>query len=116
MTIETTPGNTVTVRNLNALHIATIAMIILLAGLIYITHWRLQVVEEQLAMTPPLVVIDFAELVSSYGFVEGPELEAKMVEARDKVQKLKDAGYLVLDAANVVAAPADVYLPVDIQE
>ena len=36
-----------------------------------------------------------------------------MVKTNDAILKLKDAGYLVLDAGSVVGAPSDVYLPED---
>lgn len=79
----------------------------------YYTHSQVKGVQEQLAMTPPTVVVDFGTLVNSYGSAQGEALEQRMLETRNKVLALKEAGYLVLDAANIVAAPDDIYLPAE---
>lgn len=89
-----------------------VAVVALQSALLWGAYSELKSFKNQLAMTPPTVVVDFGELVSSYGDVSPEVLEQKMFETRDKMQKLKDAGYLVLDAANIVVAPDDVYLPV----
>lgn len=82
-------------------------------GLSAATWWltdKVSSIEVQLAQTPPVVVIDFVSLVESYGDLEAEALDERMLEARDAVAALRDAGYLVLDIANVVAAPKDLVL------
>ena len=37
-----------------------------------------------------------------------------MMQTNDAVVRLREAGYMVLDAGAVVAAPEDVYLPEDL--
>lgn len=69
--------------------------------------------QSQLSLTPPVVVVDFVKLAQAYNDAEGPELEREIINTSLNIQKLADAGYLVLDAANIVSAPDDVYLPVE---
>lgn len=72
---------------------------------------KINTVEKKLVHTPPVVVIDFVSLVDGYGDDLTPsELEERMLKTRDSVSALRDAGYLVLDAANVVAAPEELLL------
>ena len=70
---------------------------------------KMKAVEERLEQTPPIVV-DFVTLVESYGDLSADELEQRMVETRNAVSALSDAGYLILDAANIVASPEDLQL------
>lgn len=71
--------------------------------------------DERLLKSPPVVVVDFAKMAMQYpeGATE-EEVEALMVQTNDAVIRLREAGYLVLDAGAVVAAPGDVYLPEDL--
>ena len=67
---------------------------------------------QRLNQTPPVVVVDFAKVASAYpAGASQAEVERLMVKTNDAILKLKDAGYLVLDASAVVGAPSDVYLP-----
>ena len=70
--------------------------------------------EERLIKSPPIVVVDFAKMAMQYP--EGAssiELEGLMMKTNEAVIKLREAGYLVIDAGAVVSAPDDVYLPED---
>ncbi len=64
---------------------------------------------------PPVVVVDFAKIVSQYpaGATED-ETNALMARTNNAIVKLRDAGYLVLDAQAVLSAPTDVYLPTNV--
>lgn len=71
--------------------------------------------EERLLKSPPVVVVDFAKMAMQYPEGATPEeVEKLMVQTNDAVVRLREAGYLVLDAGAVVAAPEDVYLPEDL--
>lgn len=75
---------------------------------------QLSALEHRLNQSPPIVVVDFVKLAASYPpGISSNELNRLMVKTNDGIVKLKSAGYLVLDAAHVVAAPPDVYLPED---
>lgn len=68
-------------------------------------------IQQRLNQTPPVVVVDFAKVASAYpAGASQAEVEKLMVKTNDAILKLKDAGYLVLDASAVVGAPSDVYL------
>lgn len=93
--------------------VAVISMV--LASIAMFTAYKststLKELQARLDLTPPTVIIDFGAQVASYGNAQGAELEKKMMQTQEAVQGLKEAGYLVLDAANIVAAPDDIYLP-----
>lgn len=90
-----------------------VAMAALAASSLYLSL-KVQKMEEQTAFTPPVVIIDFVRLVDSYGSdVDSGDLEARMMQTREQVEALRDAGYLVLDANNVIAAPDALFLPVE---
>ena len=72
-------------------------------------------IQQRLNQTPPVVVVDFAKVASAYpAGASQAEVEKLMVKTNDAILKLKDAGYLVLDARAVVGAPSDVYLPEEV--
>lgn len=81
---------------------------------VWLVTGDISIIKDQLSETPPVVVVDFAKISMSYpqGATE-KELEGYMVKTKRSIEKLKKAGYLVLDASNVLAAPEDVYLPVE---
>lgn len=76
----------------------------------WVSFAKIKAVEEKLDHRPPIVVVDFVSLVESYGDLPPSELEGRMLETRDAVSALRDAGYLVLDAATTVAVPEDLIL------
>lgn len=97
----------------NGLILTWLVMAAFAVGAIMLSN-KVRKLEEQMAYTPPVVVIDFVRLVDSYGVDADPgQLEQRMMETRQQVEALRDAGYLVLDASNVIAAPAAMYLPYD---
>lgn len=62
-----------------------------------------------------VVIVDFGRIASNYP--EGAseeEISRLMVEFNTVLQQLSDAGFIVLDAAAVVSAPRDAYLPDDL--
>ena len=70
--------------------------------------------QARLERRPPVVVVDFARLAAAYPpGASREELDERMAGTRDAIAKLRRAGYLVLDAASVVAAPKDLYLPAE---
>ncbi|MDV5728064.1 hypothetical protein [Klebsiella pneumoniae] len=79
-------------------------------GSYYVMSEQTASIHQRLNQTPPVVVVDFASGVGVSAGASG-EVERLMVKTNDAILKLKDAGYLVLDASAVVGAPSDVYLP-----
>jgi hypothetical protein len=66
---------------------------------------------QKLSLTTPVFVLDRAHWVKAIPPEATPEVIAKaMDEWRHKADQLARAGYLVLDAGMVVAAPEDVYV------
>ena len=113
MTNSNMTDNTAVIAKNNKGNFLTGAALVAVVGLATATWWladKLETVEARLAQTPPVVVIDFVSLVDSYGNPTAEELDKRMIETRDAVAALRDAGYLVLDAANVVAAPEDLFI------
>jgi len=72
-------------------------------------NWYLAPLKERISRTPPVVVVDFVKLAQQYP--EGAsteEVEALMLKTNQALLKLRDAGYVVIDAQAVLAAPDDV--------
>ncbi|MCB5162651.1 hypothetical protein [Marinomonas algarum] len=64
---------------------------------------------------PSIAVVDFAKMAMQYPDGATPEqVEDMMSRTKIAIDKLKDAGYIVLDSGAVVAAPEDSYLPEDL--
>lgn len=81
-------------------------------GSYFVLNKQISGLKERLNQTPPVVVVDFAKVASAYpAGASQAEVEELMVKTNDAILKLKNAGYLVLDASAVVGAPNDVYLP-----
>lgn len=63
-------------------------------------------------LAPPVLVVDYAEIANKY-----PEDQAEsdriMIKTSELIAKFRDAGFLVLDTQNVIAAPKDLYLPIE---
>jgi hypothetical protein len=71
--------------------------------------------DDRLAHIPPVVVVDFAAMAMNYPEGATPEeVDRLMMKTNEAVLKLHEAGYLVIDAGAVVAAPDDLYLPEDV--
>lgn len=102
--------------NLKTIFIAALLGAALSFGVSYYFYGRhIPAMQARLDQTPPVVIVDFARLVSSYPLdASQQELEKMMHKANSAIVKLKDAGYVVLDAGNIIGAPDDLYLPEDV--
>ncbi len=73
--------------------------------------FKLTALQARLDRSPPVVVIDVANLIaSSPSQTSQAELDQHMAKARQAFSALQQAGYLILDANAVLGAPADLYL------
>jgi hypothetical protein len=92
-----------------------IVFVVNAASAYLITDHFMSDIDERFLQSPPVVVVDFAQMAMGYPEGANPEeLEALMMKTNNAVLTLKDAGYLVLDAAAVISAPDDIYLPEDL--
>lgn len=81
----------------------------------FVTEHRISNIHDRLLQSPPVVVVDFAQMAMRYPEGATPEeVEGLMMETNRSVLRLQEAGYLVLDAGAVLAAPFDLYLPQDV--
>ena len=65
-------------------------------------------------LSPPIAIIDFVAIQKSYPSDAGEEeLERLMVRTNNNLFKLKEAGYLIIDASAVISAPDGLYVPPD---
>lgn len=90
----------------NALYIfAAVVVAMNAAGFYYLD----QKINKRLGQIPNIAVVDLTKLASSYPQGATPqEVDALMVQTNNGIMKLKDAGYLVIDAGAVLAAPQDI--------
>ena len=62
--------------------------------------------------SPPIVVVDFLKIASRFpNGADSSDVEKLMSSTKDAITKLRNNGYLVLDASHIVSAPNDIYLP-----
>ncbi|ODN41395.1 hypothetical protein [Piscirickettsia litoralis] len=74
-------------------------------------HNKISHLENQLAQTPPIAVVDLTQFVQSYPKGASEQtVNARLNKLHSDIAKLKDAGYLVLNANQVMAAPSDIYI------
>ncbi|MBS9424207.1 hypothetical protein [Photorhabdus caribbeanensis] len=99
--------------NIKAIFIAAVLGIVGGFGSSYFVMKEQMVsIQNRLNQSPPVVVVDFAKVALSYpAGASQEEIEKLMVKTNNAILKLKEAGYLVLDASAVIGAPSDVYLP-----
>ena len=72
--------------------------------------YKVIIAEDEVPLSPVLV-IDFMAIAEKYPEnASDEEIERQIRLVHNAIQKLADAGYVVLDAANVVKAPDSAYL------
>ena len=70
-------------------------------------RWAAEDLRSELALRPPLVLFDMAGAVRG---VAPDRLAAVVAREKARAERLADAGFLVLDAQAVIAAPPELYL------
>jgi len=70
-------------------------------------RWAAEDLRAELALRPPMVLFDMAGAVRG---VAPDRLAAVVAREKARAKRLADAGFLVLDAQAVIAAPPDIYI------
>ena len=70
-------------------------------------RWAAEDLRAELALRPPVVLFDMAAAVRG---VAPDRLAAVVAREKTRAKRLADAGFLVLDAQAVIAAPPDLYI------
>ncbi len=70
-------------------------------------RWAAEDLRAELALRPPVVLFDMAAAVRG---VAPDRLAAVVAREKARAERLADAGFLVLDAQAVIAAPADLHI------
>ncbi|CUB06529.1 hypothetical protein [Marinomonas fungiae] len=74
-------------------------------------------IQRQLALRTPIAVVDFGEAVLSLGpNASEQDIESRLFQTNQQIEKLKAAGFIVLDAQAVVGADDSVFVPVNSME
>jgi len=69
-------------------------------------------VQNELARRPPVAIVDYGPLVDALNAGEKPvAVQPYLVEFKRRARAYRKAGYVVINAASVEAAPDDVYIP-----
>lgn len=93
---------------------AVLGAAVALGGAYYFINDINQSITAMQANMPPVIVVDFGAIVASYPKeISEDEMMTLMQRTNDTFVRLKDAGYMVLDAQAVISAPKDLYLPVE---
>jgi hypothetical protein len=72
---------------------------------------------DQLALYSPIAVVDFGQAVLSLGpDATEQDIEKRLLTTNEQIARLKEAGFIVLDAQAVVGADAALYLPLGDKE
>lgn len=103
------PAKNSTSGNAIVWHLLTIAI----AGVVAFGAARYQVrgIEAELELRPRVIIADFARMGLSLSKQDDKE-QARSIDAmKGQIDKLRDAGFVVLDSQAVIKAPDDVYVP-----
>jgi len=96
------------------LGLSLISLVLGIAGGNLSAYWQLQVPLQHLNQLTPLVIIDRAKFIQQLSPNATPEQMTRAVDDWKQLAKqLSVAGYVVIDASAVVAAPEDVYVKVE---
>ncbi|NJO39077.1 MAG: hypothetical protein HC871_17615 [Rhizobiales bacterium] len=70
------------------------------------------IMEAELAKRPPIVIIDYRPIATAVAAGEAPAaIQPYLSEIKRRAAAYRDAGYVVINAASIEAAPADVFVP-----
>jgi hypothetical protein len=93
------------------LGIGLMALVLGIMGGTVAAYWMLKEPLQRLNLITPVFVLDRARMIQAIPPNATPEQMARTVEDwQHLAAKLSEAGYLVLDATAVVAAPDDTYV------
>ena len=74
--------------------------------------WSIGVIQDELAERPPIAILDYAPLVNGMSAGEKPAvIETYLAEFKRRASAYENAGFVVINAASVVAAPDYIYVP-----
>lgn len=68
------------------------------------------VFKQEESIAPPILIVDYAQVLKDLPSDEA-ESDRIMIKTSDVIARFHDAGFLVLDAQSVIAAPSELYLP-----
>ena len=68
------------------------------------------VFKQEESIAPPILIVDYAQVLKDLPQDE-EESDRIMIKTSELIARFHDAGFLVLDAQNVIAAPSELYLP-----
>ena len=91
---------------------ALLLMLIATAASAAYTHWRYRELAEDIDRRPPIAVVRLADFIQQMP-PDPSKADMKALYQRYGaiVDRLADAGYLVIDGQAVAGAPADLYVP-----
>ncbi len=71
-----------------------------------------KVMDAELAKRPPIAIIDYRPIAAAIAAGEAPAaIQPYLSEIKRRAAAYRDAGYVVINAASIEAAPADVFVP-----
>jgi hypothetical protein len=71
-----------------------------------------RVMEAELAKRPPIAIVDYGPIAAAVAAGEAPAaIQPYLSEIKRRAAAYRDAGYVVINAASIEAAPADVFVP-----
>ena len=77
-------------------------------------HYRFEALQQQVDRTPPIAIVQLADFIQQMPPNPSAEdMKALYERYGNIVDRLADAGYLVLDGQAVAGAPADLYVPTE---
>lgn len=94
-----------TVGTVGILEVAVAAIAIAVGFIAY------KMYSDEIAIAPKIVIVDLMSISSKYPLnATDAEIDFQILKVNTAMQKLADAGYVVLDSANVLKAPASAYI------
>ena len=93
---------------------AVLLMLIAAAVSAAYTHYRFDKLQQAVERTAPIAIVRLADFIEQMpAKPSSADMKALYERYGTIVDRLADAGYLVLDGQSVAGAPADFYVPAD---
>ena len=69
-------------------------------------------IREELALRPPIAIVDYGPIGNAVALGESPDkIQPYFAEIKRRAQAYEAAGYIVINAASVDAAPDEIFVP-----
>lgn len=86
---------------------SVLASVVISLSIFFLFHYFFSLPQE--SVNPPILIVDYAEIIGDLP-VDEVESDVVMMRVGEVIAKFHDAGFLIIEAQNVISAPNSLYL------